>query len=136
VYYIFANTNAGPYVATEPLLWLTTPDYSYFNLVATNQPINASGIFQFPGAVSSPLSISPGSFHLTGQGAAAVASFGFTNLTGQSFSVLSSPSLATPVASWSVVGTTVETPPDSGQYQFTDPTPATNGTRFYMLRQP
>ena len=32
--------------------------------------------------------------------------------------------------------TAVESPANSGSYQFTDPNPATNTARFYLLRQP
>jgi hypothetical protein len=41
-----------------------------------------------------------------------------------------------PAASWSLLGTAVENPAGSGHYQFTDPAPPTNATRFYLLRQP
>ena len=47
VYYIFATTNAGPYLATENLAWLTTDDYVIFNVNGTNMPISTNGIFAF-----------------------------------------------------------------------------------------
>jgi hypothetical protein len=39
------------------------------------------------------------------------------------------------VATWPVVGTAVESPAGSGNYQVTNG-PATNGAVFYILRQP
>ncbi len=54
VYYIFAQSNAGSYFATEPLNRLTTSDFVSFTLASSNQVINASGVFQFPGLNSFP----------------------------------------------------------------------------------
>jgi acetyl esterase/lipase len=48
VYYIFALTNTGPYLASESLAWLTTSDYVSFNFTGTNLPISANGVFQLP----------------------------------------------------------------------------------------
>ncbi len=62
--------------------------------------------------------------------------FGFTNLLGGSFSVLSTTNLALPLNQWSNLGAAVEMPPGSGNFQFTDPQ-ATNGPRrFYRVRSP
>jgi hypothetical protein len=62
--------------------------------------------------------------------------FGFTNATGLSFSVLGTNDLTAPITTWPVVGAVVETPSGSGHYEFIDSNPATNGTWFYRLRQP
>jgi hypothetical protein len=62
--------------------------------------------------------------------------FTFTNATGLSFSVLGTNVLTAPKTNWPVVGAAVESPAGSGNYQFTDPNPATNGVRYYLLRQP
>jgi len=59
--------------------------------------------------------------------------FSFTNASGASFSILSTTNLTSP---WSVVGTAVESPAGSGNYQFTNSLPATNPATFYMWRQP
>jgi len=83
-----------------------------------------------------PININAGSAHITGSGASAAAQFSFTNAPGLSFSILATKHLAAPKASWPVIGTAVESPAGSGQYQFTDPNPATNAARFYLLRQP
>lgn len=63
-------------------------------------------------------------------------SFAFTNYTGLSFSVLATNNLAAPRSTWPVNGAAVENPAGSGNYQFSDPNPATNTTRYYLLRQP
>ena len=78
--------------------------------------------------------ITAGSIHLTGSGAAAATQFTFTNAPGLSFSVLATNNITAPKTNWPVIGTAIET--SAGQYQFTDPNPATNTTRFYILRQP
>jgi phosphodiesterase/alkaline phosphatase D-like protein len=59
--------------------------------------------------------------------------FSFTNASGASFSILSTTNLTSP---WSVIGTAVESPAGSGNYQFTNSLPATNPATFYMWRQP
>lgn len=84
--------------------------------------------------VIAPLNITAGSMHLTGSGASAAAQFTFTNAPGLSFSVLATNNVTAPKANWPVVGTAIEN--TAGYYQFTDPNPATNTTRFYILRQP
>ena len=61
--------------------------------------------------------------------------FAFTNVTGLSFSVLATNNLAAPKANWPVVGTAVESPAGSGNYQYTN-SAATNAQQFYILRQP
>ena len=61
--------------------------------------------------------------------------FAFTNYTGLSFSVLATNNLAVPKSSWPVVGTAVENPAGSGNYQYTN-TSATNGQQYYIIRQP
>jgi hypothetical protein len=53
-----------------------------------------------------------------------------TSSPGASFTVLSSTNLA----NWAVIGTMTEFSP--GQYQFTDPAPATNPACFYRVRSP
>ncbi len=87
------------------------------------------------GTVSTPLNIAPGSVRLTGGGSSA-ATFTFTNTPGLTFSILATNKVSAPKATWPVIGTAVESPASSGNYQFTDPAPATNTTRFYLLRQP
>lgn len=62
--------------------------------------------------------------------------FSFSSTTGGVFSVLAATNLSVPVSNWVMLGTASETPPGSGQFQFTDPQ-STNGPRqFYRLRWP
>jgi N-acetylneuraminic acid mutarotase len=60
--------------------------------------------------------------------------FSFTNTPGASFTAFSSTNLTTPRATWTVLGSVTETSP--GNYQFTDPQPATDSVRFYSVRAP
>jgi hypothetical protein len=85
---------------------------------------------------SLPINITPGSMHLVGSGAAAAAQFSFTNVTGLSFSIRATNNLSAPKAAWPVIGTATENPAGTGNYQFTDPSPATNSSRYYILSQP
>ncbi len=94
-----------------------------------------SAATSLPAVVSTPLNITPGSIHLSGGGSSA-AMFTFTNTPGLTFSILATNKVSAPKATWPVIGTATESPANSGNYQFTDPAPATNTTRFYLLRQP
>ena len=63
-----------------------------------------------------------------------VFQFGFTNGTrGATYSVLFSTNVATPAASWTVIGTAAQVGPSL--WQFTD-NQASNRTRFYRIRSP
>jgi heme-binding protein Shr len=62
--------------------------------------------------------------------------FSFTNVTGLSFSVLATNNVTAPLTNWPVIGTATESPSGSGNYQFTNSAPATNGSLFFILRQP
>jgi hypothetical protein len=87
-----------------------------------------SSAFNIPAPVQSVLggvNLSSGSLQFT-----------FTNTSGASFSAHATNDLTAPLASWPIIGPAVESPAASGQYHFTDPTPATNGLRFYILTQP
>jgi hypothetical protein len=95
---------------------------------ATNQLVSTGPIL--------PITITPGSMHIVGSGASATAQFSFTNVPSLSFSILATNNVTAPKTNWPVIGTAVENPATSGNYQFTDPNPATNSTRFYILRQP
>jgi hypothetical protein len=86
--------------------------------------------------VITPITITAGSARITGSGASAVVQFSFTNAPGLTFSILATNNITAPVTTWPVIGTVTNNPPGSGQYQFADPNPATNGQQFYILRQP
>jgi hypothetical protein len=62
--------------------------------------------------------------------------FGFTNYTDTSYSVLSTTNLALPLSQWWNLGAALETPVGSGQFQFTDAQATSNTTRFYRVRTP
>jgi hypothetical protein len=59
----------------------------------------------------------------------------FTNVTGLSYSVLSTNDLTIPTANWPVIGNPIESPAGSGSYHFTN-SPGTSPQTFYLLRQP
>jgi hypothetical protein len=59
--------------------------------------------------------------------------FGFTNVSGASFTVLGTTNLLVPITNWQVLGPVVEGPP--GSYTFTD-TNAAAGQRYYQVRAP
>jgi hypothetical protein len=89
------------------------------------------------GVTSSPFNI-PAPFHSALGGVmlnGGNLAFSFTNATGLSFSVHATNDL-TVSKPWPLVGPAVESPAGSGQYQFTDPNPATNAQLFYYLSQP
>jgi len=131
------NLNLGSW-PTNTALWLV---WQQTNSVGGAQGlaidnVSFSASITLPATVITPLNINAGSTHLTGSGASRTASFSFTNATGLSFSVLATNNLAAPETNWPVIGTATESPAGSGSYQFADPNPATNSTRFYLLRQP
>ncbi len=119
--------------ATLWLIWQATTLGTAQDVAIDN--LNFSASAAVANTVSTPLNIKPGSMHLTGGGSPA-ATFTFTNTPGLTFSILATNNLNATKANWPVVGTAVESPASSGNYQFTDPSPATNTTRFYLLRQP
>ncbi len=60
----------------------------------------------------------------------------FTNLTGLSFSILSTTNLALPKSSWKIQGYATEYPTNSGHYQFTDTTATNSVFKYYSIRSP
>ena len=62
--------------------------------------------------------------------------FSFTNQPGASFTVFSSTNVALPANEWLNLGAVPETPPGSGQFQFTDPQATNNPQRYYRVRSP
>ncbi len=131
------NFNIGSWPANTALwlVWQQTNSAGSAQGLAIDN-LNFSAASVLPSAVITPLNITAGSMHITGSGASAAAQFTFTNAPGLSFSILATNNIAATIANWPVIGTAVENPAGSGNYQFTDPNPATNSTRFYILRQP
>jgi hypothetical protein len=132
MYYVVATTNVGPFLATEPLITLTTSDYVSFDVGATNTLITSGGVFELVPPVITPVTITPGSAHLS----SGAMTFAFTNATGLTFTIVATNNLAAPVATWPAIGTATESPAGSGSYHFSDPSAASNPQRFYLLRQP
>lgn len=58
--------------------------------------------------------------------------FAFTNLAGQTFTVLATTNVTLPLSNWTVLGPATEGPP--GQFKFTDTQSPTNAQRFYRVR--
>lgn len=127
------NIGAWPANAALWLVWQQTNAGSAQGLAIDNLSFSAVATTN-AATVITPLAITSGSTHLVGAGASAAVQFSFTNAPGLSFSILATNNLAAPIALWPVVGTATEVNP--GQYQFTDPNPATNHAEFYILRQP
>ena len=62
--------------------------------------------------------------------------FSFTNLTGASFTVFATTNLAAPFNTWLNLGPAMETPPGSGQFQFTDSQATNYMMDFYRVTSP
>src|SRR5262249_27753172 len=62
--------------------------------------------------------------------------FGFTNLTGASFRVFAGTNAAQPTAAWTMLGSAIESPAGSGQFQFTDSQATNYPQRFYRVQSP
>jgi len=60
--------------------------------------------------------------------------FTFTNAPAADFTVLTATNVSLALTNWTVLGEVQQVAP--GQYQFTDPQPATNRVRFYRVRSP
>jgi hypothetical protein len=60
----------------------------------------------------------------------------FTNVDGGSFTVFAATNVASPFSTWSNLGTAVETPPGSGNFEFTDSQSANDVRRFYRVGSP
>jgi hypothetical protein len=62
--------------------------------------------------------------------------FSFTNTPGATFTVWASTNLSLPFSAWTGLGPAVETPPGSGQFQFTDPGATNSPQGFYRVSSP
>jgi hypothetical protein len=99
----------------------------HYLIVATNSAGTSSGAdMNF-----TTLAVTP--FQLAASGIGGVFSLEFSNVTGASFSVLSTNDLTIPLTNWPVVGQAVESPAGSGYYEFTNSSP-TNAEQFYRLK--
>jgi hypothetical protein len=113
---------------------------TFTNLAATSGTAVTGAAISFTsaglaGATSSAFNIPAPFVNLSGVTlSGGKLAFSFTNVTGLGFSILATNNVTAPRTNWPVIGTAVEGP--AGFYQFTDPNPATNAARFYILRQP
>jgi predicted outer membrane repeat protein len=62
--------------------------------------------------------------------------FGFTNYEGMTQTILTTTNLALPLNQWTILGTAVETPAGSGNFQFTDPQTTNYLQRYYRATSP
>ena len=123
---------------TNTALWLIWSENYYGQgtgqgYAIDNLSFKASAL---PTTLIQPINITSHSTTVTGSGATAAASFSFTNAPSLTFSIRATNNMAAPVATWPVIGTAVESPANSGHYQFTDPTPATNSQVYYRISVP
>jgi len=84
-----------------------------------------SGI-PFINPIINPTKLGDGSFQFLFRG----------NPSGRNYHILASPSLAAPLNTWSNLGSAIETPVDSGQFQFTDHQATNYPKRFYRVTSP
>lgn len=96
--------------------------YVWTNRFATDGSISVGAVVG-PTQLINPVVLTNGSFQ-----------FGFTNLPGLPFTVLSATNVALPLGSWTVLGPATEFSP--GQYRFTDPGATNQPQRFYRVRWP
>lgn len=62
--------------------------------------------------------------------------FSFTNLSGLGFTVLGTTNLALPLTNWTILGSAMESPAGSGNYQFSDTQNTNQVTQYYRVRWP
>jgi len=98
-------------------------------LVAAGASTNSAELYEptpsYLTPITNPVSLADGSFQ-----------FSFSNPGGSSFHILASPNLTAPVNTWSNLGLATETPPGSGQFQFTDHQAMNYPKRFYRVSSP
>ena len=88
-----------------------------------------------PGVVQWPVVAAPPVIKLTGKKLGSGSfQFNFTNDPGTLFTVLASTNLSLAMSNWTTLGTMGEI--SAGQFQFTDPLPATGQCRYYRIRTP
>jgi len=69
--------------------------------------------------------------HSTGNGS---FQFGFTNIAGALFNVLTATNVSQPLSNWTALGSVTETSP--GQFQFDDPSATNRPQQFYRVSSP
>lgn len=104
----------------------TTDQRGFPRLLGPAPDIGAvEGVFNPAMPLTNPTRLSNGSFQ-----------FGFTNLSGPSYSVLAGTEAVLPLSTWSNLGAAVEAPPGSGQFQFTDLQATNHPQQYYRVKLP
>ena len=136
---------AGPFAPTSDAAWLTisgvTNGVVSFVFTANTSASPRTGNLTVLGqtiAITQSKSVPVTPPVLTGGKILAGGTFqmSFTAPGGLSFAVLSTTNLALSLEKWTVVGAASETPPASGQYQFTDLSTTSSVSRFYRVSTP
>ncbi|MSU59940.1 MAG: hypothetical protein EXS35_17525 [Pedosphaera sp.] len=96
--------------------------YVYDKANSTANDFEIQGFVTYSTLLTNPQSLGNGGF-----------SFAFTNTTGIGFAVLASTNVALPMTNWTAIGTAVESPAGSGQYQFTNSQATNYPQRFYRV---
>jgi len=114
--------NAGLAAAGLP----ATDQRGQTRILDVNPDIGAvEGVFSPQFSLINPVEPNDGSFQ-----------FSFANLPGASFTVFVSTNVALPLNQWGALGLALESPPSSGQFQFSDPEAGQHLQRFYQVRFP
>lgn len=95
VYYIFATTNAGPYMANEPISALTTADYVGFTVADSIVSMSRSGLLD---QIDFLFAADAGPGFFSGEDLV------LTNASGAGLLVWSSPDLSVSVTNWTLEG--------------------------------
>ncbi len=103
-----------------------TPNTTYHYQVVAGTTLGGDMTFT-TAAAPQPVAFSLTSAGLNSGGA---FQFSFTNVSGVGFNVLDTTNVSLPLSNWAILGTAVETPPGSGNYQFTD-TNNSNQAKYY-----
>ncbi len=115
--------NAGNNAAASAF---TYDQRGYARVIGGTVDIGAvEGVFNPNFSLINPVRLGNGTFQ-----------FSFANLNGASFTVFASTNVALSSASWSNLGPALETPPGSGQFQFTDPGATNYPQRYYRVKSP
>jgi len=125
----------GIYTSAEALIGLTPNTTYHYRLVGRNSAgitFGADQTFTTAAQTANPFTLS-GSAPLA-VGRNSTFQLRFTNLSGLSFTVLTTTNLRSAMSNWTVLGAPVETPP--GQYQFNDPQSTNRPQSFYRVRSP
>ncbi len=140
-----ATTNYGSFTATNnlpagtntapvgvPITSLEAGSVYYYSVIAVNPGGTSIGANTPFSTLSIPSIQFSGSMIDQGSTGQQYMQLALTNVPGAAFTVFGSSNLLPPSANWTVLGSMTEIA--SGQYQFTDPQPATNSAFYYRIQ--